>query len=90
MKCPECVDLGLKSQVYTGLATTTWMHFPPFYDEKGKLHHHDKNHVTTSYTCSNGHKWRSSGMKPCWCGWPDNEKRSIRGEVQNSPGVDDG
>lgn len=69
MICPQCKDEGKKSQVYPGMSTITAMYFQPFYDEDGKYHNHDGNTITTSYSCSNGHRWVDSGHKECWCGW---------------------
>jgi len=73
MKCPQCIKEGKKSTVYPGVSTTTLMYFPPFYDEDGKYHHHDGNTITTSYGCSNGHKWTESTSGSCWCGWGKKE-----------------
>ena len=76
MKCPECEKQGLKSNVFHGSGSTTDMYCPEFYDEEGKLHHHDMNTITQSFNCSNGHSWVSSYHQPCWCGWPVKKKES--------------
>lgn len=60
MKCPECVEQGLKSRMYVGYSTRTLMSAHPFYDEDGNYHHGDPNKTTTNYSCSNGHQWVES------------------------------
>lgn len=76
MKCPECVKEGKRSTVSgAGWGYTTAMYCPPYYDEDGRLHTHDRNFSTTKMGCSNGHEWRETSDYPkCWCGWPENEK----------------
>ena len=74
MICQECKAAGQTSRVSVGGGCTTAMYCPPFYDEEGKYHSHDLNTVTTSYSCSNGHRWSESGLTPCWCGWPKETK----------------
>ena len=65
MRCSSCEAEGLTSRVYPGACYTTDMYFPPFYDEAGVYHSHDGNPVTTSYECSNGHRWSASCHRPC-------------------------
>ena len=72
MLCPECVKEGKTSKVYPGCSFCTDMYCPPFYDEAGNYHHHDRNYVTTSYRCSNGHSFNECKKNSCWCGWPEN------------------
>ena len=67
MKCPQCVELGLKSTISVGVSMTTCMYFSPFYDEEGRYHNHDKNTTTTQMKCSNGHEWAESTQPKCWC-----------------------
>ena len=67
LKCPECVELGLRSTVTVGVGMTTLMNTHQFYDEDGKYHFHDPNHSSTSYTCSQGHEWSTSHVSKCWC-----------------------
>ena len=69
MICPECQKQGLKSKAYIGTSATTLMYCQSFYDEEGRLHHHDLNTTTTVYSCSNGHKWVDKTGGECWCGW---------------------
>jgi len=57
MKCPKCVEKGLKSCVYVGTTHTTLMYASPYYDEEGNYHYNDPNTRYTEYSCSNGHKW---------------------------------
>lgn len=71
MKCPTCVEQGLRSTVTEGPSLTTAMAYQPFYDEEGRYHVHDMNRQTTEYECSNGHAWSVTGIRPCWCGWPE-------------------
>lgn len=73
MKCPECIKVDKKSCVTEGVSSSTLMYFPRYYDEDGKLHSHDNNTHTTSYSCSNGHSWSESESGSCWCGWGKKE-----------------
>lgn len=57
MKCPVCEEQRLKSTISTGGVMTTLMAYPRYYDENGKLHHHDNNRQTTEGVCSKGHKF---------------------------------
>ena len=74
MFCPGCKEQGLKSKIYVGASTTTLLGFTPFYDEEGNYHCHDPNTITTSYSCSNGHRWQEYSWGECWCGWSNKEK----------------
>lgn len=65
MKCPECVQAGLRSRVYIGPSSTTCMGTSAFYDENGVLHIHDPNTTATSYRCSNGHGWFEKSRRSC-------------------------
>jgi len=69
VKCPVCIEQGLKSLVNVGHGTTTLMHCQPYYDENGKHHHHDRNTSTSNFSCSNGHSFTVSRQGSCWCGW---------------------
>lgn len=73
MICPTCKEAGEKSTVYPGMSTSTCLFCQPFYDEDGKYHDHDRNIVSTSYSCSNGHNWGVSTPRTCWCGWKAGE-----------------
>jgi hypothetical protein len=70
VKCPECVKQGLRSKVFAGETSSTFLHCPSFYDEEGELHTHDSNVYTCGYRCSNGHEWSEDIRMSCWCGWP--------------------
>lgn len=71
MKCPVCVENGLKSEVYPQGTITTLMSFQPWYDENGVYHSHDGNKRRASYSCSKGHHWEKEYYKPCPVGdWP--------------------
>ena len=68
--CPECTAAGVPPErISVGVSSTTAMHCSPFYDSEGRYHSHDSNRRTTSYTCSNGHRWRAEDNGSCWCGW---------------------
>jgi len=69
MICPECKKENKKSRVYLGSSFTTLMAPVPYYDEDGRLHVHDPNITTISYSCSNGHSWTVKKSGECWCGW---------------------
>jgi len=57
MKCPECVKEGKRSKVYPGMTFRTLLAWSVHFDEDGEYHVDDPNITTTSYSCSNGHKW---------------------------------
>ena len=57
MKCPICEKEDRKSNVYIGTTMSTLMYAESYYDENGDFHSNDPNTHTTSYSCSNGHKW---------------------------------
>ena len=66
MKCPKCVELALKSILYTsGGCITTGMCPESYYDEDGKRHWHDPNGSTSTYECSNGHQVSVTTHDPC-------------------------
>lgn len=65
MKCETCVNEGKTSRVFPEGGYETLMYCSPYYDEQGKLHHHDMNTCTYGYHCSNGHRWHKSVRKPC-------------------------
>lgn len=65
MRCPECVEQGLRSRVYGGNDGVTLLGFNPYYDEDGNYHSHDPNKYSTSYHCSNGHRWQVSRVSLC-------------------------
>lgn len=59
MKCPVCVEQGLRSTVTPGRCFQTLMAHQSYYDKDGNYHFHDPNEIRTSYSCSNGHKWKT-------------------------------
>jgi hypothetical protein len=65
MKCEECVEAGEKSRVTGGGGSRTLMGHSPYYDEDGIYHNHDPNTMTSSYSCSNGHRWVTKGKGRC-------------------------
>ena len=60
MICKLCRHENQSSTVTPGLRLKTLMYFPPRYDEKGRLHVHDRNNVTQDFRCSRGHEWVES------------------------------
>jgi hypothetical protein len=58
MKCPRCVEQGLRSKIYPGASMSTGMASNPYFDEDGNYHNDDPN-IRTSYCCSEGHVWES-------------------------------
>jgi hypothetical protein len=75
MKCSECVEAGEKSTVRGGMGSVTCMYCPPWYDEEGVYHKHDRNTRTSRYRCSKGHSWVEKKSKsPCpGCDWGHDE-----------------
>ena len=70
MKCPHCAAAGRASFVYVGPAFTEAVYAPPYFDEDGKMHHHDSARSVSRYECSRGHEWEVRAAPiPCWCGW---------------------
>ena len=67
---PECPKCGSKS-LTIGPCSSTLMFCPAFTDDEGRLHEHDLNTTTSSYTCRKcNHKFKvSSKDGNCWCGW---------------------
>jgi hypothetical protein len=57
MKCPECVENGQTSKLYTNGNSSTLLGWTsPYYDEDGQYHSHNPNTVTSYYSCSKGHQ----------------------------------
>lgn len=58
MICQRCQAEGKRSTIQCpGFGVSTLMCSDEFYDESGKLHHHDPNSTAMTYRCSNGHSW---------------------------------
>lgn len=59
MRCPICEADGVRHRVYEGGSSSTLMAAPPpYWDEDGNyVVPPDPNIHTTSYTCSNGHRF---------------------------------
>ena len=74
MICEACKSEGKTSRVFAGMSYTTAAYYPPFYDEEGRYHSHDGNTTSTTYECSNGHRFYIAGQPSCWCGWPAQKK----------------
>lgn len=68
MICPECKEQELKSNVFPHGGTKTLMYCQPYYDENGIYHHHDRNVVTNSFSCTNNHQWTTRRYDYCPAG----------------------
>ena len=58
MKCPDCVNEGLKSKVVSipiVCMTAEVKYDHSWYDEEGEYHNH--NHYKSHYKCSNAHEF---------------------------------
>lgn len=79
VKCPKCEEEGKKSKVYSrrgGMGcTSTLMNSEPWYDEDGRMHHHDRNSTKSEHQCSNGHTFDMTYYGKCWCGWKGGEDK---------------
>ena len=65
MKCPECRKLGQRSKVFFNKRIVQLLHTTDFWDEDGRLHVHDPNLVTASFSCSKGHRWSETERPVC-------------------------
>ena len=73
MLCPECRQEGEKSRIEILGSSQTLLTTHNYYDEEGRLHHHDPNGVQTEYKCSRGHRWAITDYPTCsvgGCGVP--------------------
>ena len=59
MICEQCKDEGKRSKVYPGMSYVTALGWQPFYDEDGNFVNDDPNITTTTYRCSNSHRWQT-------------------------------
>lgn len=75
MKCPECVEAGLKSSLRVDYVITTTAGFnAPWYDEGDDCHDHDGNWHSQWISCSRGHRWERRWLGRCpteSCSWND-------------------
>lgn len=69
MICPICKAEGQTSTVTAGAGISTAMYCPPFCDENGRYHDHDRNVSEAMCRCSRGHTFTSVRYNSCWCGW---------------------
>lgn len=66
MKCPKCEKVGQKSSVQEHGTFATSMFVKRYWDDDGeKIHNHDPNIYSTSYSCSQGHEWAMSRIGSC-------------------------
>jgi hypothetical protein len=78
MKCPKCVELGLKSRLNgDGFGLSTDMGALRYWDEEGRHHTHDPNSHSTHYWCSNGHNISIYRKDSCEC-WGCEYKGEIK------------
>ena len=79
MKCPECVEAGIKSRVYPRGGAVTAMIIDTYYDEEGKYHCHDPNHRSGNYDCNQGHSFVRITRNVCpTCGdWDSDIRKDI-------------
>ena len=61
LSCPECND------VITSISVScTEVYYLPFRDSSGNTHTHDRNSVSATLTCKNGHKSSPKlGLQAC-------------------------
>lgn len=78
MKCPECVNQGLKSIVIRGLTYIILMNYHDFYDEDGIYHNHNYNDNVTYYSCTNNHNFKSNYKEKCPYDECDFNKENIK------------
>jgi hypothetical protein len=83
MKCPLCVEQGLRSTVRSLGATVTLLGHRPWWDEDGVYHSHDPNRHTMEFCCSKEHIWRSVSHLPCPAGDYGGEEPTI---ILSEPG----
>ena len=65
MKCPECVEKGLKSMVTIKSMYCTDSYYLPFFDQDGIYHIHDNNDIINDYYCSNNHNFKINYKEKC-------------------------
>lgn len=65
MKCPACVEAGMRSRLDVHPLSKTPAPVERFYDEDGRLHVHDHTDYGTVFTCSNEHGYVEGGQSPC-------------------------
>lgn len=72
MSCSACAAEGRTSVVASdGPRSSRAASYSVYFDDRGRMHTHDRNARTTSYSCSNGHRWEMTEIGSCWCGWRD-------------------
>jgi hypothetical protein len=67
MICQKCKAEGKKSRVNVPMGGfSTCMAWQNYYDEDGKYHHHDPNSHSSTYSCSEGHRWHVTTYSQCF------------------------
>jgi hypothetical protein len=66
MRCHYCKQEGKKSSLHDlGSSTTLIGGAQSYWDSDGKKHYHDYNTTTTSYMCSEGHRYLEKKKIAC-------------------------
>ena len=63
MICPQCETAGERSRVYPGGTEVTLLTASQYWDEDGVFVEDDPNTRTQSFSCSNGHNWRTHTLR---------------------------
>lgn len=74
LKCPVCIEMGLKSEVrMRGKGAWRDAVIAPsddlFWDENGVYHDHGTGARSSMYHCSQGHRFKIARYRTCSCGW---------------------
>lgn len=69
MRCPVCVEEGVRSKLFFRGASSTLLagRDEVFFDGDGKLHKHDVNEKTVTFKCSNQHYVEVKGYAHLCC-----------------------
>lgn len=67
MKCPACVEAGLKSRFSEHAAPKKEGVLDRFFDEDGARHVHDLTIYTFVYACTHGHAYQQQFRSRCPC-----------------------
>lgn len=65
MKCQKCIEENKTSRIFIGGSMSTLLHSSNYFDEEGVMHNHNPNKITSTYQCSNGHRWTEDGYENC-------------------------
>ena len=59
MICPQCEAASEVSRVFPGENSVTLLAVAQYWDEAGNFVEDDPNTHTKTFSCSNGHNWRT-------------------------------